>query len=265
MASKWTTVAPGIRCRKHAHRKHGARLDRYFTLRFSIDGRQVEEALGWASEGWTVALAQEELGKLRRAKRTGEGPTTLRKEAEANRRAEQRRAEHEAALARRQKAVADLWDRYSKEVVAIENKPRTAAGKTRMWERRIKPAIGHLKINDVTEEDVGKVVRAPLRLNEAGQAIGGKAEAGNLYRTLHHMFSKAAGWGLRSKELGNPLENVAEPKVPRRERLLTGGEIGTLLRALDTASAEKTEQPQVIAVIRAAILTGARISERWTV
>src|SRR6266478_9912739 len=106
MASKWTTVAPGIRCRKHAHRKHGARFDRYFTLRFSVDGRQVEEALGWASEGWTVARAQEELSRLRKAKRTGEGPATLRDEAEAKRRAEQRRAEEEAALARRQKTVA---------------------------------------------------------------------------------------------------------------------------------------------------------------
>jgi integrase len=141
-------------------------------------------------------------------------------------------------LARQQKTVADLWDRYIKEVVAIENKPRTAAEKARMWERRIKPAIGHLKINYVKEEDAGKVVRAPLRLDAAGRVIGGKAEAGNLYRTLHHLFHKALGWGLRQKELGNPLENVSEPKVPRRERLLTGGEIGALLKALDTAISE---------------------------
>jgi integrase len=264
MASKWITAAPGIRYRQHKRRKHGARLDRYFTLRFSVDGRQVEEALGWASEGWTVARAQEELSRLRKAKRTGEGPTTLRKEAEANRRAEQQRAEKEAALARRQKTVADLWDRYIKEVVAIENKPRTAAEKARMWERRIKPAIGHLKVNDATEEDAGAVVRAPLRLDGAGRVIAGKAEAGNLYRTLHHLFHKALGWGLRQKELGNPLENVTEPKVPRRERLLTGGEIGALLKMLEIAAAEKAEPPQIIAVIRAAILTGARISELLT-
>ena len=37
--------------------------------------------------------------------------------------------------------------------MAIENKPRTAAEKTRMWERRIEPAIGNLKINDVSEQD----------------------------------------------------------------------------------------------------------------
>ena len=267
MANKWITAAPGIRYRQHKTRKHGARLDRYYTLRLSVDGRQVEEALGWASEGWTVPRAQEELSRLRKAKRTGEGPATLRDEAEVNRRAEQRRADEEAALARRQKTLADLWDRYSKEVVAIENKPRTAAEKTRMWERRIKPAVGHLKINDVTEEDAGAVVRSPLRLDAAGRVIGGKAEAGNLYRLLHHLFHKALGWGLRQKELGNPLENVSEPKVPRRERLLTGGEIGALLRALDTAAAERAGPPQVIAVIRVAILTGARISEllrlRW--
>jgi integrase len=64
--------------------------------------------------------------------------------------------------------------------------------------------------------------------------------------------------------LGNPLENVAEPKIRRRERLLTGGELGALLRSLD---AEQSAPPQIIAAIRAAILTGARISEllnlRW--
>src|SRR5260370_25361932 len=77
MSAKWVTVAPGIRARDHATRKYGVKLDRYFTLRFSVEGRQVEDALGWASEGWTLARAQEELGKLRTAKRTGQGPTCV--------------------------------------------------------------------------------------------------------------------------------------------------------------------------------------------
>jgi integrase len=265
--AKWITAAPGIRYRQHKTRRHGARFDRYFTLRFSVSGKQIEEALGWASEGWTVARAQEDLIRLRHAKRTGKGPATLREEAEANRRAERARAEEEAALARQQKTVADLWDRYSKEVVAIENRPSTAAEKNRMWQRRIGPAIGNLKVNEVTEEDAGKVVRAPLRLDETGQVIGGKAEAGNIYRLVHHMFGKALAWKLRSKELGNPLENVGEPKVRRRERLLTGGEIGALLKKLDNAIAEGTEHRRIVAAIRILILAGPRISEplrlRW--
>jgi integrase len=267
MPSNWVTAAPGIRYRKHATRKHGAQFDRYFTLRFSVAGKQVEEALGWASEGWTVAKAQEKLAELRKAKRTGEGPATLREQAEANRRAEREKAETEEANARRQKTVRYLWERYSKEVAAIGNKSSTIAEKTRMWTRRIEPAIGHLKINDVLEEDAGAVVRAPLRLDGAGRVIGGKAEAGNVYRLLHHMFQKALQWKLRAREAGNPLENVMEPKVARRERLLSGSEIGTLMKTLDAADSDGSEHPQITAAIRAAILTGARISEllnlRW--
>src|ERR1051325_2596618 len=99
VAKKWITVAPGIRARDHATRKHGVRRDRYFTLRFSVDGRQIEEALGWASDGWTLDRAQEELGKLRAAKRTGEGPATLRERAKVGRETE--RQANEAAERRR--------------------------------------------------------------------------------------------------------------------------------------------------------------------
>ena len=267
MASTWITVAPGIRCRLHPDRKHGVRPDRYFTLRFSVNGRQIEEALGWASDGWNLERAQEELGKLRAAKRTGVGPATLRESAEAARRAERQRSEAETKRERQELTVAKLWERYRNEVVAMSNGPRTAAEKTRMWERCIKPEIGDLRVGNVTEEAVGRIVRAVLRYDAAGQVIGGKAQAGNLYRLLHHMFSKSLAWGLRPKEAGNPLENVSEPKVPRRERLLTAGEVGGLLRALDEAADNASEHPQVLAVLRLLILTGARVSEllglRW--
>ncbi len=267
MTAKWVTVAPGIRAREHSTRKHGVRPDRYFTLRFSVDRRQVEEKLGWASEGWTVKRAQEQLGKLREAHHTGRGAATLRERRRLEREAERQAREAEERRRRLEKTVADLWGRYAREVVAVENKPRTAAEKSRLWERRIKPALGGLKVREVTEEDVGAVVRAPLRLDAAGQAIGGKAEAGNVYRLLHHMFRKALAWGMRSRELGNPLETVTEPKTARRERLLAPGEVGALLKAIATAEEKHTEAPQIVAVIRAAILTGARISEllslRW--
>src|ERR1700731_1904222 len=93
MSGRWKTVAPGIRVRDHATRRHGVRPDRDFTLRFSGDGRQVEEALGWTAAGWTLARAQEELGKLREAKRTGEGPATLRERSQVMRLAERKKAE----------------------------------------------------------------------------------------------------------------------------------------------------------------------------
>jgi integrase len=182
-----------------------------------------------------------------------------RENARQAREAEQRRR---AAL-----TVTDLWERYRVEVMAIDNKPRTIADKMRLWERRIKPALANRRVQVVTEADAGAVVRAPLRLNAAGAVIGGKAEAGNLYRLLHHMFRKALAWGLRSRDAGNPLENVVEPKTARRERLLSPGEVGALLKALNDAETGHTEQSQIVALLRASILTGARIGElrglRW--
>jgi integrase len=267
MTLKWITLAPGIRAREHRTRKHGIRADRYFTLRFSVDGKQVEERLGWTSDGWTLKRAQEELGRLREAHRTGEGPATLRERRHAEREAERQAREADNRRQRLEKTVSDLWSRYSVEVMAVDNRPRTIADKTRLWERRIKPTLGNLKIHEVTEQDAGAVVRLPLKVDAAGLVIAGKAEAGNLYRLLHHIFGKALGWGLRPKEAGNPLENVVEPKTVRRERLLAPGEVGALLKALDAAETGQTAQPQIVAILRASILTGARIGElralRW--
>jgi integrase len=76
------------------------------------------------------------------------------------------------------------------------------------------------------------------------------------------MFSKALAWRLRRLDLGNPLYGIDEPKVLRRERLLTSGEVGALLKTLERL--EASEFPQIIAVIRLAIYTGARISELLT-
>ena len=75
---EWQRLEVGIRARIHPTRKHGALPDRYFVLRYSVDGIKKQEALGWASRGWTLAKARDELAKLRAAARTGEGPVTLK-------------------------------------------------------------------------------------------------------------------------------------------------------------------------------------------
>ena len=94
MASEWQKLDEGIRARVHPTRKHGVKSDLYFVLRFTVDGQKKQEALGWASEGWTLAKARAELAKLKEAARTGNGPATLqekRAQAKATREAERAR------------------------------------------------------------------------------------------------------------------------------------------------------------------------------
>ncbi len=104
MSQKKITLAPGIRAVEHSTRRHGLKLDRYFYLRFSADGRQIEEGLGWASQGWTLEKAQTELAKLKTAKATGTGPITLQE------RKTQANAERQAVAQRL--TVTDLWKCY---------------------------------------------------------------------------------------------------------------------------------------------------------
>ncbi len=83
MSYKWRQLEEGIRIREHHTRKHGVKPDAYFVIRYQIDGRRQEEALGWASKGMTLSRARLELAKLKESARTGMGETSLRDKRKA--------------------------------------------------------------------------------------------------------------------------------------------------------------------------------------
>lgn len=84
---KWiTTEFEGVRYREHPTRKHGAIKDRYFCIRYRVDGKRVEEAIGWASKGTTAKGAALQVAALQEAYRKGTGePVTLRERREVAR------------------------------------------------------------------------------------------------------------------------------------------------------------------------------------
>lgn len=98
------TVAPGILVREDKTRTHNGKPDRYFTIRYRVDGKRHQEALGWASEGWNVTKAKTELARLKAAAATGEGAVTLRERREAAQR--KREAEQNAPT------LENLWPAY---------------------------------------------------------------------------------------------------------------------------------------------------------
>ncbi len=108
MAGKWKTVAPNIRVRESEDRQWHGRADLYFAVRYSVCGKQVEEALGWASEGWNVTKAKTELARLKTAAATGEGALTLRERREEAQR-EREAIENAPTLQR-------VWEEYKKTI-----------------------------------------------------------------------------------------------------------------------------------------------------
>jgi hypothetical protein len=72
------TKFPGIRYRQHPDQKHGVQFDKYFFIRHRVEGKEVEEAVGWSSQGITAQVAANLLSELRLNKKTGNGPRTLK-------------------------------------------------------------------------------------------------------------------------------------------------------------------------------------------
>jgi integrase len=163
-----------------------------------------------------------------------------------------------AAEKRAAVTVNDVWARYTAEVVAL-NKASTAREKARMWKARVEPAIGRTPVREVSDTELSAIVRAPLRLDAKGCVTGGRGEAGNLYRLLHHLFAKALVWRLRPLELGHPLDGVDQPRVNRRERLLSDAEVTSLWGAL--ARSAGREAQQALDAIRFVLLSGWRATE----
>lgn len=68
---------PGVRFRVHKSRMYRGSRDKYFMIRYVLNNKQKEEALGWASQGWTEQKASEILGQLKYNIRIGRHPQTL--------------------------------------------------------------------------------------------------------------------------------------------------------------------------------------------
>jgi integrase len=100
---KTRTAYQGVRYREHPTRKCGRVLDRYFYIRTYHNGKEREEGLGWASEGWTAQKAAGVLADIKAGQTIGKGPQNLAEarevaKAERDRERQRRKAESVAAM-----------------------------------------------------------------------------------------------------------------------------------------------------------------------
>ena len=162
---KWTkTSYRGVRYRLHPTRKHGVQRDRYFVIRYTVDGVLHEDPVGWSSEGMTAEKANTIRSKLVEAKRTGEGAATLEAARE-----EQAAEDREKALEReRQERLNVSFDQYFRSTylpeLRIANKPETCRhteSHVRLW---IHPVTQDVPMRELNQSHARKIRQ---RLQEA--------------------------------------------------------------------------------------------------
>lgn len=140
------TTHTGVRYREDATRLNGRIPDRYYTIRFSVHGKKLEEGLGWASEGWTTKKAASILAALRQSHVTGVGPQTLselrqEQERQRNSLARERAMETSTTLARVVERHYLPWAKVNK------NAWRDDAWRLR---KHVLPALGQFPLSALT-------------------------------------------------------------------------------------------------------------------
>ncbi|WP_428561417.1 MAG: tyrosine-type recombinase/integrase [Solidesulfovibrio sp. DCME] len=249
MARQWVkTSFVGVRFREHETRKHGVRPDRYFSVRYKLDGKDKEEGLGWSSQGWTAQKAAEKLAKLKEAQRTGEGCVTLaekRKQAEARREQERQKEE---ARARDNITFAAYFANDYLPLARVTKKPES----NRKTEEHVKnwlgPVVGRLPLKNIRQMHMQKVLLAMAGAGRSPRSIQ------YVFATFRAIWNHARNNGF--VQVQSPTKGVALPKVNNeRKRYLTRTEADALLAEL----AERSPQTHDIALL--SLHTGMRFSE----
>lgn len=166
--------------------------------------------------------------------------------------------------------VAALMQRYLTDHAAKKNKPSTEKYARRLVEKIIVPALGKLKVADVTRADVDRLHSG---LSDTPY------DANRALAALSKAFNLAEVWGMRP-DGSNPVSKVERFEENARERFLSQKEFAALGDALARAENGPLTilgkdgmprtlrcNPEVLRAIRLAIFTGARIGEilglRW--
>ncbi len=258
MTRKVFTVLPGVRCREDDTRKlKNGRADRYFFVRYrDPDGKQREDGLGWASEGWSAEKAQGVLGELKKAARTGEGPRSLTELRAAN-------LERQAAAssAADDLTVAEFFDDYY--VPAVKRRKRTWSHDKGRFDKGIRERLGDIPFRALAKEHMEELMDA---LRSEGLA---ESTVLQYMAILRQMFSLAKITMINGMPLwASAISPVNEVELPEgseeRERFLSYDEADALIAAARSLPVEGDYVPllpELVDLIQLALNTGLRFGE----
>jgi integrase len=251
--SKLPTKFSGVRYREHHDRKlKNGTLDRYYFIRYKLNGMLKEEGLGWASEGWNPEKAYRIRSELRGGQVTGNGPQTLADMRQANEVIEQEKTIEENAEKAAAMTLADFFK--------IHYMPRAKKEK-RSWltdEQRINklinPALGHLPMASIKKADIQEFVD---ELAESGAAPSTVKQYMAIIRRAYNMATEVMVDDQPLFAGTNPTKGVKLPGVKNaRDRFLTGEEAEKLISA-----AAKLQRSDLHDAIVLSLNTGLRLGE----
>jgi integrase len=153
--------------------------------------------------------------------------------------------------------VRELAERFDREHIAVRVKESTAKEYRRNVRLYILPALGRLRVSDISRADVARFHHSMRHI---------PYQANRNLEIISKMFGLAEMWGLRP-DGSNPRKHLAKYPEQKRERFLSAAELKRLGETLNEMEAEGVELPGAITAVRLLLLTGCRLNEimklRW--
>lgn len=222
-ATKQKTKNPGVYFREHPTRKNGIRKDRYFIIRYTVNGKRHDEGFGWESCGFTEARAVAALLEIKENIKKGSGFFSLKEKAEQAAAEKEREKAAAAAAAAKNITFAELWENIYKPAYLNNKIPKTQQNETIAYTKYIEPVLGNMRLLDITPTAIEKIKsimdkRAAATVNHA-------------LAVIRQMYNAAKKSGVYTGD--NPASQVKHLKKDnRRIRFLTREEAALLFQRL---------------------------------
>ena len=228
------TNFPGVRYREHPTRKHGVNFDRYFFIRYKLNGKDKEEALGWGSEGMTAQKAAHILAQIKENQRIGQGPQSLEEKRELERgRREEAEAEREQLEKENLPFGKFFQETYFPQAKADKSE-RSYNREEQLFKLWIGPILADLPMKKVSPIHLERVKKTMLDAGRAPRSIQ------YALAVIRQVFNYARRLGLYHGD--NPVSKVKKPSIEnKRVRFLSHAEADTLLVALRETSEQVYE------------------------
>lgn len=223
----------GVRYREHPTRKHGVVPDRYYTIFYKLDGKMIQEALGWASESWeevdvdgkkkrvnwTEKRAAAVLSELKKNQSLGSGPRRLKEKRETQ-------IKEQALRKAESLTLAEFWEEDYIHTLKARIKQSSWQKEVSHFDKRINPMMGNKPLTSITSVDVERMVE---QMRAEGLTPRTQQYAiGTIFRIWKHAAKRKL-----VKVGDNPASGVQVERVNNtRLRILSAMELSSILEFL---------------------------------